>query len=84
MKSVIQPCPPPLRGCEFPPPRQPNINKAGYGSITFRIYLNPRTVGCFVMHCHALTHEDLGMMQRLDILPAAGQPSNCKPDVMDH
>jgi hypothetical protein len=22
------------------------------------------------MHCHSLTHEDLGMMQRLDILPA--------------
>jgi FtsP/CotA-like multicopper oxidase with cupredoxin domain len=63
----------------------PNINKdVSFGSITFRTYLNPRTVGCFVMHCHALTHEDLGMMQRLDIRPAAGQPSNCMPDVMDH
>ncbi len=30
------------------------------------------------MHCHTLTHEDLGMMQRLDILPAKGQPSGCE------
>ena len=82
------PCPPPggHRCILYPdlPPKQPNINDVSYGSITFRTYLNPRTVGCFVMHCHMLTHEDLGMMQRLDILPAAGQSSNCKPDVMDH
>jgi hypothetical protein len=28
------------------------------------------TVGCFVGHCHTLDHEDIGMMQRFDILPA--------------
>jgi FtsP/CotA-like multicopper oxidase with cupredoxin domain len=57
-----------------------NINDATFGSITFRTYFNPITVGCFVMHCHVLNHEDIGMMQRLDILPAKGQPSGCVPE----
>jgi FtsP/CotA-like multicopper oxidase with cupredoxin domain len=35
----------------------------------------PITVGCFVMHCHILTPEDLGMMQRLDVLPGPNEPS---------
>jgi FtsP/CotA-like multicopper oxidase with cupredoxin domain len=61
----------------LPPPAQPNINKIRHGSITFRIYFNPITVGCFVMHCHILSHEDLGMMQRLDVLPGKDQPSVC-------
>lgn len=50
------------------------------GSITFRTYFNPVTVGCFVAHCHILNHEDIGMMQRMDILPGPGQPSGCKLD----
>jgi Multicopper oxidase len=58
-----------------------NINLATPGSITFRVYFNPITVGCFVAHCHVIDHEDLGMMQRMDILPAAGQPSGCTLDV---
>jgi FtsP/CotA-like multicopper oxidase with cupredoxin domain len=58
-----------------------NINLAVPGSITFRVYFNPITVGCFVAHCHIIDHEDLGMMQRMDILPAAGQPSGCGVDV---
>ena len=56
-----------------PNPPEPNINDIKLGSITFRIYFDPISVGCFVMHCHTLTHEDLGMMQRLDILPAKGE-----------
>jgi FtsP/CotA-like multicopper oxidase with cupredoxin domain len=65
---------------------QPNINTdAKIGSITFRTYLDPRTVGCFVMHCHALQHEDLGMMQRLDLRPGPGEPSGCVVTaIMDH
>jgi hypothetical protein len=63
-----------------PLPNQ-NINVATPGSITFRVYFNPVTVGCFVAHCHVIDHEDLGMMQRMDILPAAGQPSGCTLDV---
>jgi hypothetical protein len=58
-----------------------NINLATPGSITFRVYFNPVTVGCFVAHCHIIDHEDLGMMQRMDILPAAGQPSGCTLDM---
>jgi FtsP/CotA-like multicopper oxidase with cupredoxin domain len=57
-----------------------NINAATPGSITFRTYFNPITVGCFVAHCHIIDHEDLGMMQRFDILPANGQPSGCALD----
>jgi FtsP/CotA-like multicopper oxidase with cupredoxin domain len=76
--------PQPAGPLPLPSPR-PNINKnVDIGSITFRIYFNPNTVGCFVMHCHALTHEDIGMMQRLDILPAKNQPSGCVPETMDH
>jgi FtsP/CotA-like multicopper oxidase with cupredoxin domain len=46
-----------------------NINTATFGSITFRTHFAPETVGSFVMHCHMLQHEDIGMMQRLKILP---------------
>lgn len=51
---------------------QPNIRDNEYGSITFRTHFDPVTVGQFVMHCHILTHEDLGMMQRVDVLPGPG------------
>jgi FtsP/CotA-like multicopper oxidase with cupredoxin domain len=57
-----------------------NINNLPPGSITFRTYFNPVTVGCFVAHCHTLDHEDIGMIQRVDILPAPGQPSGCSLD----
>jgi FtsP/CotA-like multicopper oxidase with cupredoxin domain len=70
-------CPPGNSTCSGPPQ---NINAATPGSITFRTYFNPVTVGCFVAHCHILDHEDLGMMQRFDILPANGQPSGCALD----
>jgi FtsP/CotA-like multicopper oxidase with cupredoxin domain len=62
-----------------PEPPQPNINEVQYGSVTFRTYFKPITAGCFVMHCHTLTHEDLGMMQRVDILSGPNQPSQCEP-----
>jgi FtsP/CotA-like multicopper oxidase with cupredoxin domain len=42
-----------------------------FGSITFVTHFDPITVGAFVMHCHVLQHEDVGMMQRVDILPAS-------------
>lgn len=50
-------------------PGPPLINEADYGSVTFRTYFNPRFPGPFVMHCHILTHEDINMMQVIDILP---------------
>ena len=46
----------------------PNINEADFGSLTFRTYFNERFPGDFVMHCHILTHEDINMMQVIDIL----------------
>ncbi|TMJ41681.1 MAG: hypothetical protein E6G90_19820 [Alphaproteobacteria bacterium] len=69
-------CPTNDPGCSNPV----NVNNFPPGSITFRTYFNPVTVGCFVAHCHTLNHEDIGMMQRMDILPAPGQPSGCKLD----
>ena len=39
------------------------------GSISYVTYFNPITFGDFVMHCHILTHEDIGMMQQLRIVP---------------
>ncbi len=74
--------------CEAPQPTGPNvpghkpvnINDSTPGSITFRTYFNPVTVGCFVAHCHTLNHEDIGMMQRMDILPANGGASGCSLD----
>lgn len=45
------------------------VGKAG--SITFRTWFDPETFGNFVMHCHILTHEDVGMMQELEIVPAS-------------
>ncbi len=54
-----------------------DINSADYGTITFRIHFSPITAGCFVMHCHIISHEDSSMMQRLDILPGENQPSGC-------
>jgi FtsP/CotA-like multicopper oxidase with cupredoxin domain len=68
----------------LPPPPQPSINTNPIGSITFRIWFDPVTVGCFVTHCHILTHEDLGMMQRLDILPGPNQPTQCEVSQMSH
>jgi Multicopper oxidase len=67
----------PTSTCGGPPV---DINLATPGSITFRVYFKPITVGCFVAHCHTIDHEDLGMMQRMDILPAIGQPNGCKLD----
>jgi FtsP/CotA-like multicopper oxidase with cupredoxin domain len=49
-------------------PQGGDINEATFGSITFRINFDAVTVGDFVMHCHMLTHEDIGMMQRLSIV----------------
>ncbi len=46
-----------------------NINEADFGKITFRTFFDAIVVGSFVFHCHILTHEDVGMMQRLDVLP---------------
>jgi len=38
-----------------------------FGSVTFRTRLDPDITGNTVMHCHILTHEDVGMMQEIEI-----------------
>ncbi len=50
------------------PPNDLNINDATFGSITFRTKFDAAFTGSAVMHCHILTHEDVGMMQRIDIV----------------
>jgi FtsP/CotA-like multicopper oxidase with cupredoxin domain len=52
-----------------------NINTATFGSITFRTFFAPVTAGSFVMHCHMVQHEDIGMMQRVDIRPRPAETS---------
>jgi FtsP/CotA-like multicopper oxidase with cupredoxin domain len=32
-------------------------------------FFDPLAPGSFVMHCHILTHEDVGMMQKLTVEP---------------
>jgi FtsP/CotA-like multicopper oxidase with cupredoxin domain len=58
-----------------PQPGQNDINEATFGSITFRTNYDPVTVGSFVTHCHVLNHEDIGMMQRLEIRDRSGSPA---------
>ena len=52
-------------------PNVPNIQNATFGSITFRTEFDPAIFGQTVIHCHNLTHEDVGMMQRVDIIEPA-------------
>ena len=40
-----------------------------YGTIDFITYYALNTVGKLVTHCHVIEHEDVGMMQRVDINP---------------
>jgi FtsP/CotA-like multicopper oxidase with cupredoxin domain len=56
-------------------PQGGDITKATFGSITFRTFYDQVTIGDFVMHCHMLTHEDIGMMQQLAIVPPGGSQS---------
>ena len=55
------------------PPNPPNpqpapfVPGAGQGSITFRMRFRHFT-GRYVMHCHMLVHEDMGMMQGVTVV----------------
>jgi FtsP/CotA-like multicopper oxidase with cupredoxin domain len=42
-----------------------------YPSVKLRMDFRPANiVGTFVYHCHILAHEDLGMMQAIEVLPS--------------
>ena len=60
---------PAATGGQVPDSNSRNINLADHGTITFRTFLDPLFPGSFVFHCHILTHEDVGMMQEIEILP---------------
>ena len=58
----------------YPQPTQTNPisitdPRVTFGTITFRTHFDPITVGALVTHCHLVQHEDIGMMQRIDIQP---------------
>lgn len=42
-----------------------------FGSLTVRTRFRDFTGGPILMHCHILDHEDMGMMTRFEIAPAA-------------
>jgi FtsP/CotA-like multicopper oxidase with cupredoxin domain len=49
-----------------PPPTGPFVPGQGLSSITFRTRFRHYT-GRYVMHCHMLVHEDMGMMQGVTV-----------------
>lgn len=64
--TILIPAAEPQPGATSVPINDPSVT---FGSVTFRTQFDPKVTGSFVMHCHILTHEDVGMMQRLDIVP---------------
>ena len=42
------------------------VNVRGHGSVTLRSRFEDFT-GRFVLHCHILNHEDIGMMQLIEV-----------------
>ncbi len=55
--------PQPIMGAAFPI----NSPMVTFGSVTFRTFFDAEITGPTVIHCHILNHEDVGMMQRIDI-----------------
>jgi len=45
----------------------PRGSSGSPGSVTFRTHFAANITGRFVAHCHILSHEDIGMMQELEI-----------------
>jgi len=57
------------------------VNVEGEGSITFRTRFL-RFAGRYVLHCHILSHEDLGMMQNVEVkhgVPLTGEAPLARP-----
>ena len=53
--------------CRRPPPGNASQPGAALTSITFRTRFLHYT-GRYVMHCHMLVHEDMGMMQGVTVV----------------
>ena len=50
---------------------QPRSGEPGWVRIRQRYTTYP---GDFVIHCHFLNHEDMGMMRKVMVVPAQGAP----------
>ena len=50
-----------------------------YPSVTLMLDFRGPDIGTFVFHCHLLIHEDLGMMNVIQIVPASSRWNSPKP-----
>jgi FtsP/CotA-like multicopper oxidase with cupredoxin domain len=55
-----------------------------YPSVTLLVDFRGQDIGSFVFHCHILGHEDLGMMNIIQVVPspAAWNTSQAKPEAI--
>ena len=49
-----------------------------YPNVMLRIDFRGPDVGAFVFHCHISNHEDKGMMNIIEVVPAQGKPEVTK------
>jgi FtsP/CotA-like multicopper oxidase with cupredoxin domain len=53
-----------------------------FPSVTLRIDFRGNDVGIFVFHCHILGHEDLGMMNIIQVVPATSSAASTPKKIM--
>jgi hypothetical protein len=53
-----------------------------YPSVRLRIDFRGNDIGTFVFHCHILGHEDLGMMNIIQVIPPASAAASAPKKVI--
>jgi len=53
-----------------------------FPSVTLRIDFRGNDIGTFVFHCHILGHEDLGMMNIIQVVPATSSAATTPKKIM--
>jgi hypothetical protein len=53
-----------------------------FPSVTLRIDFRGNDIGTFVFHCHILGHEDLGMMNIIQVVPATSSAASIPKKIM--
>src|SRR5229473_3837359 len=53
-----------------------------FPSVTLRIDFRGNDIGIFVFHCHILGHEDLGMMNIIQVVPATSSAASTPKKIM--
>jgi FtsP/CotA-like multicopper oxidase with cupredoxin domain len=53
-----------------------------FPSVTLRIDFRGNDIGTFVFHCHILGHEDLGMMNIIQVIPATSSAASTPKKIM--